>query len=89
MTPALDTSLLPATTADPTIGTFTNGVGTLAFSAGSGFAFTRSTTTPNAPFNADIALALNVIDSDSVVYSEQSGIIRRGYRGQRHCVLHR
>ncbi len=68
LTPALDPSLLPATTADPTISTFTNGVGTLTFSSGTGLAFTRSTTTPSAPFNADIALALNVIDTDGVAY---------------------
>jgi MSHA biogenesis protein MshQ len=32
-------------------------------------AFTRSTTTPNAPFNADIALVLNVIDTDGVAFA--------------------
>ncbi len=68
-TPALDVSALPATTADPTIGTFTNGVGTLTFGSGTGLAFTRSATTPSAPFNADIALALNVIDTDNVIYA--------------------
>ena len=68
LTPALDTGGLPATTADPAIGTFTSGEGLLTFSSGSGLGFTRSTTTPNAPFDADIALALNVIDTDSVAY---------------------
>jgi hypothetical protein len=68
-TPALDTSQLPATTADPVIGAFTNGVGTLTFSSGGGLAFTRSLTTPNAPFNADIAVALNVIDGDAITYA--------------------
>ncbi len=69
ITPTLDTAVLPATTADPTIGTFTSGVGTLTFGSGSGLGFTRSTTTPSAPFNADIALVINVIDSDGVAAS--------------------
>ena len=68
-TPVLDTSGLPATTGDPTIGTFSGGSGTLAFAPGTGLAFTRSTTTPSAPFNADIALALNVIDTDAVAFA--------------------
>ncbi len=68
-TPALDSSGLPATTGDPAIGTFTAGVGTLAFGSGTGLLFTRSTTTPNAPFNADIALTLNVIDTDAVAFA--------------------
>jgi len=67
-TPALDTSSLPATSADPAIGTFTNGVGTFTFSGGSGLAFVRSATTPSAPFDADIALELNVVDADGVAY---------------------
>ncbi len=69
ITPTLDTAVLPETTADPTIGTFTSGVGTLTFGSGSGLGFTRSTTTPSAQFNADIALAINVIDSDGVAAS--------------------
>lgn len=68
-TPALDTSGLPATTVDPVIGTFSAGQGTLTFGSGTGLAFSRSTTTPNAPFNADIALALNVIDADGVTFA--------------------
>ena len=68
-TPTLDVSLLPATTSDPAIGTFIGGVGTLAFSSGTGFAFTRSTTTPSLPFNADIALAINVIDGDNASFA--------------------
>lgn len=68
-TPALDVSGLPLTSADPVISTFTNGVGTFTFDDGSGFLFTRSTTTPSAPFNADIALALNVIDADGVTFT--------------------
>ncbi|MGH8633119.1 MAG: DUF6701 domain-containing protein [Burkholderiales bacterium] len=67
-TPALDTAGLPAPAGDPAI-SITNGVGTLTFGSGTGLAFTRSTTTPNAPFNADIALAINVIDTDLVAYA--------------------
>lgn len=67
-TPALEPALLPAISADPAIGTFTNGVGTLTFSGGGGFSFMRSTTTPSAPFDADIALALNVVDADGVTF---------------------
>ncbi|OGA41330.1 MAG: hypothetical protein A3G26_10940 [Betaproteobacteria bacterium RIFCSPLOWO2_12_FULL_65_110] len=68
-TPALDTAGLPATAGDPVIGTFTNGVGTLTFGSGTGLVLTRSTTAPNAPFDADIALALNVIDTDLVAFA--------------------
>ena len=67
-TPALDTSGVPAAGVDPVIGTFALGVGTLTFGSGTGLQFTRSTTTPNAQFNADIALALNVIDADGVAF---------------------
>src|SRR6266481_4856452 len=67
-TPALDTSALPVAAGDPAIGTFANGAGTLTFGSGGGLQFTRSTTTPNIPFNADIGLALNVIDADSVAF---------------------
>lgn len=68
-TPALDLAGLPATSADPAIGTFTNGVGTFTFSGGGGLSFLRNTTTPSAAFNADIALALNVVDSDGVAFA--------------------
>jgi MSHA biogenesis protein MshQ len=47
-------------------------VGTLTFSSGSGsgsgLALARNAT-PNAPFNADVALTLNVIDSDAVAFA--------------------
>lgn len=66
-TPALDVSGLPATTADPAIGAFANGVGTLTFSAGSGLKFVHGTVAA-APFNADIALSINIIDNDGVAY---------------------
>lgn len=63
-TGALDTSGLPATTADPAIASSGSGVGTLTFSAGTGIAFTRST--PVVPFDAVVRLAINVIDADGV-----------------------
>ncbi len=66
-TPALDTALLPLTTADPAIGAFADGEGSLTFA--SGLALVRSATTPSAPFDADIALSLNVIDTDGVVFA--------------------
>jgi MSHA biogenesis protein MshQ len=66
-TPALDTALLPLTTADPTIGVFTDGEGSLTFA--SGLALVRSTTTPSAPFDADIALSLDIIDIDGVAFA--------------------
>ena len=66
-TPVLDATGLPATTADPTIGAFAAGVGTLTFAPGTGLTFTR--TAPNAVFNADIELALNVVDTDGVAYA--------------------
>lgn len=65
-TPVLDPNLLPDTTADPAIGAFSNGVGSLSFAAGGGLAFTRGA--PLAPFDADISLELNVIDSDGVAH---------------------
>ncbi|MDP1538283.1 MAG: hypothetical protein Q8L95_13980 [Burkholderiales bacterium] len=67
-TPALDLSGLPATAADPAVGAFINGIGTFTFAGGSGISFMRSTTTPSTPFDADIELALNVIDGDGVTY---------------------
>jgi hypothetical protein len=69
-TPALALSGLPLTSADPGI-SFTAGVGTLTFSAGTGtFSFTRPTAAPlPAPFDADIALKLNIVDSDNVAFA--------------------
>jgi MSHA biogenesis protein MshQ len=63
----LDTSGVPAAAADPTIADLTNGLASLTFSAGSGIAIARSS--PVAPFNAQISLGINVIDSDGVTAS--------------------
>ncbi|MFQ5515077.1 MAG: DUF6701 domain-containing protein [Myxococcota bacterium] len=63
---SLDTSGLPTTSADPTIVDGGNGSGTLTFAAGSGLLFTRAG--PVAPFEAELSLAINVIDSDGIAY---------------------
>lgn len=70
-TPALNTSNVPGAPgvgSDPVIGAFASGVGTLTFSAGTGLSFTRGTT-PSSPFSADIALSINVLDSDGVAFA--------------------
>ncbi|HVS25963.1 MAG TPA: DUF6701 domain-containing protein [Burkholderiales bacterium] len=62
----LNTSGLPGT--DPVIVSTGAGVGTLTFSSGTGLFFTRTTpTAPASPYNADISLAINVIDADGVI----------------------
>ena len=61
---SLDTSGLPATTADPAIVDLANGTATLTFGSGTGLNFAR--TTPVAPFDASIRLSINVLDSDGV-----------------------
>jgi MSHA biogenesis protein MshQ len=73
--PALTLTGLPATSADPTIADLGAGQPTatlagevsLTFSAGSGISFTRGSAI--APFSANIALSINVIDLDSVTAS--------------------
>lgn len=69
-TPALNTSNVPGAPgvgADPVIGAFASGVGTLTFSAGTGLSFTRGAT-PSSAFSADIALSINVLDADGVAF---------------------
>jgi MSHA biogenesis protein MshQ len=65
--PALDTSGLPATTADPAITDLGSGQAALSFSAGTGLKYARGAAT--APFNANIALSINVIDLDGAAAS--------------------
>jgi MSHA biogenesis protein MshQ len=61
----LDVSGLPGT--DPVIVSAGLGTGTLTFGSGTGIFFTRSTpTAPASPYDADISLAINVIDADGV-----------------------
>lgn len=62
---SLDTGGLPAT--DPAIADAGNGTGTLSFGSGTGLAFSRGV--PVAPFNAEISLAINVLDSEGVTYA--------------------
>ena len=61
----LDLAGLPAVGGDPAIVPSGLGVGTLTFSSGTGLFFVRST--PVAPYDADISLAINVIDADGVI----------------------
>lgn len=61
----LDTGGLPGT--DPVVAESGGGAGTLTFSAGAGLAFNRAM--PVAPFDAEISLAINVIDVDGVAYT--------------------
>ncbi|MGO8831145.1 MAG: DUF6701 domain-containing protein [Steroidobacteraceae bacterium] len=62
--PALNISGLPSTAVDPVIADLGTGQATLTFSAGSGLSFSRGSAI--APFNANIALSINVIDTDGV-----------------------
>jgi MSHA biogenesis protein MshQ len=62
--PALDSSGLPSTTADPAITDLGSGQAALTFGAGTGLLFTRGAAV--APFNANISLSINVLDSDGV-----------------------
>lgn len=60
----LDLSGLPGTGVDPVISDTGAGSGTLAFSAGTGIAFLRAAA--EAPFDADISLGIELIDTDTV-----------------------
>jgi len=62
--PSLNVSGLPPTSSDPAIADLGTGQATLTFSAGSGLMFNRGAAI--APFNANIGLSLNVIDTDGV-----------------------
>ena len=66
----LVTSGVPGT--DPVIADAGAGSGTLTFGSGTGLSFSR--TTPLAPFNAEISLAINVIDADSVAYASNPAL---------------
>jgi MSHA biogenesis protein MshQ len=76
--PGLDSSGLPATTTDPAIADLGTGLGTLTFDAGAGLKYVRASAL--APFSANIALSINVIDLDGiaaanpVIFGSGSGI---------------
>ena len=53
--------------ADPVINDAGTGSGSLTFGSGTGLLFTR--TSPITPFNAEISLAINVIDADGVAFA--------------------
>jgi MSHA biogenesis protein MshQ len=57
---------LPA--GDPTVTPLVDGMGQVSFSSGSGLVFTRDYD-PVAPFDADIALKINVLDGDAIAAS--------------------
>lgn len=76
----LDTSGLPSGSSDPTVVDTGSGIGTLAFSSGSGLTFTRSA--EEAPFDADIQLRINVLDGDGaaalanpITFGDPGGIL--------------
>jgi hypothetical protein len=70
--PSLNVSGLPATTADPVIADLGTGQETLTFSAGTGLLFNRGGAI--APFSANIALGINVIDTDGVAVTSVGGV---------------
>ena len=61
----LDVSGITGT--DPVINDAGSGSGTLTFGSGTGLFFTR--TTPVVPFDAELSLAINVVDADGVAYA--------------------
>lgn len=87
----LDVGGLPGV--DPVIADLGGGTGTLTFGSGSGLLFTRAASSI-APFDAEIALSINVIDSDGVAYASNptqfgaasagNGIAFSGGKDMRH-----
>jgi hypothetical protein len=78
-TEALNLAAVPGSAADPAVSEIGPGIARLVFSAGGGLSFVKGA--PTAPFDADIRLALDVIDSDGVaalanpqVFGAASGI---------------
>lgn len=62
--PTLDTTGLPSTASDPVVADLGSGTGTLTFGTTSGLLFTRSA--PLAPFDAEISLSIDVLDTDGI-----------------------
>ncbi len=52
---------------DPAVSVLGGGIGLLTFAIGDGLFFERSD--PQAPFDAEISLAINVLDSDGIAYT--------------------
>lgn len=65
----LDTAMVPAL--DPVVVEIGNGVGSATFSDGGGLTFFRNA--PEAPFDAEISLTIDITDSDDVYYGDGSG----------------
>ena len=65
-TGTIDSSNVPED--DPTISVLGAGVGLLTFAVGDGLFFERSD--PVAPFEAEISLEINVLDSDGIAYAD-------------------
>lgn len=63
-TGVLDTSGVPAAAVDPAVAETGPGIATLTFNGGTGLSFSRSVM--EAPFDADIELAIDVLDADAV-----------------------
>jgi hypothetical protein len=61
---ALNLAGLPSTAVDPAIASLGGGVATLTFSSGTGIAFVKGA--PQAPFDAQLQLAIDVQDGDGV-----------------------
>jgi photosystem II stability/assembly factor-like uncharacterized protein len=79
-TPTLDTSGLPPGSSDPAVASTGAGVGTLTFSSGSGLSYVHGTEQP--PFDADIRLSIDVLDTDGaaatgnpIVFGTAGGIL--------------
>jgi len=60
----LDTTGIPLPSVDPTVAETGPGVASLVFSSGSGLSFDRASIP--APFTADVELAIDIFDTDSV-----------------------
>ena len=69
--PTLNLSGLPASSVDPLIADLGNGQVSLTFGAGTGLYFNRGAAIP--PFNANVALGINVIDGDGAVALTATG----------------
>lgn len=71
LTGAIDTGLVALLPADPVIANSGGATSTLTFGDGGGLRFVRTAdpTSPNSPFNAEISLAINVLDSDGVSFA--------------------